>query len=118
VSDKQIQIFGLTGLGTSSKRVGGELAAALTRRPPSLPSTEPQFWGTIRTVQGDQLSLELRSGRILHVDLGPALAAERAVDARFGEKVVVRGEKQSDGTFRAHIMLRAKGQLSWGKDSE
>jgi hypothetical protein len=118
VSDKQIQIFGLTGLGTSPKRVSGELAAALTSRPPSPPSTEPQFWGTIRSVQGDQLSLELRSGRILHVDLGPALAAERAVDARVGEKVVVRGEKQSDDTFQAHIMLRAKGQLSWGKDSE
>ena len=118
VSDKQIQVFGLTGLGTSPQRVGGELATALTRRPPSPPSTEPQFWGTIRSIEGDEVLLELRSGRILRVDLGPALAAERAVDAWVGEKVKVRGEKLSDGAFRAHIMWRAKGQLSWGKDSE
>lgn len=118
VSDKQIQIFGLTGLGTSPKRVGGEVAEAQTHRPPTPPSAEPQFWGTIVSMQGDQVSLLLRTGRILLIDLGPALAAERAVDARVGEKIKVRGEKLSDGTFRAHIMWRAKGQLSWGKDSE
>jgi hypothetical protein len=64
------------------------------------------------------LTLELRTGRLLEVDLTQAIAEGRAAMADIGGSMVVEGSMTADNIFAADSAAKAKGSSLWGDDIE
>jgi len=117
---QQLQIFGLRTLRIHwPPRFTGEfeetrLREARVRRPPA----SPQFWGRVKSVEGDKMVITLRGGRELAVDLSEAIKTQHAVLLRPGQSALVRGTMGAGGVFHATVVLRAKGESLWGEDKE
>jgi hypothetical protein len=118
-SNKQLQIFGLIAVGGHT-RAFGELAEAKVQKAAVevLPVTGAQFWGTVKSIEGTRMALELRNGRLLQVDFSPAIKEGRAAIAGIGQPVLIKGKIRTDGIFEANMVMRAKGRSLWGEDRE
>jgi hypothetical protein len=118
-SYKQLAIFGLAPPAEKKLASRATLIAAQLEAPaaPSVP--EPQgshFVGTIEKIDGNQLTVRLRSGDALTVDVTAALKASQSVVPYVGEGIAVTGTLTADGVLDARTMLRAKALASWGPD--
>lgn len=117
-SYQQLQIFGLRTLFFHPRITGayleGVLKAAAEKRPP----TGPQFWGTVKSVEGSRMTLVLRNGRELPVDIAAAVKAGHISLLQPGKFALVRGTMGPNGVFQATSVLRAKGKSLWGEDKE
>jgi hypothetical protein len=110
-SYKQLAIFGLTSHAA---------AAATLKQPSVVPAPGPagsQFWGKIKTIRGSKISVVLRTGQVLQVDLSAAQAQQTTIESVIGENVVVEGSLNKNGVLQAETMMRAKEPESWGSDS-
>jgi len=120
-SNKQLQIFGLipsTSHGPK-RRTGAAINNMLREQAAASPAPAgPQFWGTVKSINGDHLELELRTGRILQVDISAAVQQKAVGDVQVGQPALVEGALEPDGTFKAGAVMRAKGQSLWGEDRE
>jgi hypothetical protein len=121
-SFNQLAIFGvgrprLIAQSTQAERLAqAPLAQARPAPPPFADSSQSRFFGTITRVEDDRISLRLRTGEILPVNLTAARKAFQTVVPFIGETVVVSGALEANGTLNAQTMLRAKGLASWSPD--
>jgi hypothetical protein len=53
---------------------------------------------------------------LLQVDITEARAEGTTIEPRIGEFVTVNGGLNQLGVLQAHLMMRAKGPMSWGPD--
>jgi len=119
-SYKSLAIFGLrpeTRKGKFAPRLFPQSEAFIQEAPPAPRPFGTQFWGTIRSVDGDRIGLVLRTGEILAVDLTQALKNESSTVPVVGRHVVVNGTMNEKGVLEAETMLHAKGPSLWGLDS-
>lgn len=79
-------------------------------------TTGDSYWGTVAKVEGSRLSLELRSGHMLDVDIGPAVTAGQAQIVTKGQPARVAGATNANGVFEANFLWRAPDQSLWGPD--
>jgi hypothetical protein len=114
-SNQQLQIFGLIS-PRFPKRFTGEVKIPLREIAPQ--PTGPQFWGTVKSIDGNRMVLELRSGRELQVDISAAIKEGRAALSQVGQPALVKGAMGADGIFKANLVIRAKGRPVWGEDRE
>jgi hypothetical protein len=120
-SYKQLRIFGLTPPKAAPKRM---LVVASHPPPPPAPlaqltaATGPLYWGTIRAVNGSRVTLELRNGRTLPVDVSKVLPQATSDFGAVGRALAVSGTVGPDGVLAASSILRAKGPSLWGPDRE
>jgi hypothetical protein len=115
-SNKQVQIFGL--LGSNASRHDEPFQPSAFSEAPAHHETGAQFWGTIRSMEGQHMTLELRTGRVLQVDRTPAIREGRSSAVSVGQLVLLRGKMNSNGTFAADTVIRAKGKSLWGEDRD
>jgi hypothetical protein len=111
-SNKEVQIFGLTSKPRPPREpfpLGGAKEAAA-------PAAGPQYWGTVKSVSANHLTLELRNGHELQVDLTPAMDQGRSIEPQVGQFVVVTGRLNADGSLQPETVHRAKGKSLWGED--
>jgi hypothetical protein len=106
-SDELLEIFGLTTKPVTDASQCPIAAAA-----------SPQFWGTVTSIEGAMIVLELRNGRSLQVDIGQAVKEGRMSPLHPGQAAVVKGSMGSNNVFNADIVLRAKGRELWEEDRE
>jgi hypothetical protein len=104
---KRLSIFGLRSLRGFPKRM-----EALDFPPPEhMKRTSPEgnlYWGTIRTVEGDRITLELRTGKTVSVDLSEAIKRQTAIKPIAGRKVVINGSIDENGVLKAQTLGRAR----------
>jgi hypothetical protein len=116
-SYRQLTIFGL--------RAGKRLGAPLRFEPELQTPPEPRipkppgdlYWGTIRTVDGSRITVALRTGKVLQVDLGQAMKEGTTINPVVGRNVAVNGTLNANGVLEARTMWRAKAPGSWRADS-
>jgi hypothetical protein len=104
-SYKRLSIFGL--------RTAKVPATPSTAAPPEALATPAsagtRVYGTIESVEGQRLTLQLRSGKSLAVDLSQALRTSSAVPPVVGKTVRVTGTfDRATAVLRADSMLHAK----------
>jgi hypothetical protein len=119
-SYKSLAIFGLRPperKGRFAPRLSAQTEALFQQAPPPREMFGPQFWGTIRNIDGNDITLELRTGEMLKVDLTTALKNESSVVPVVGRHVVVNGTMNEKGVLEGETMLHAKGPSLWGPDS-
>jgi hypothetical protein len=80
------------------------------------PISGPSYWGTVQKIDGNRLLVELRSGRILEVDITGAVKAGHARTVTEGQPVRVSGTINANGIFDANFLWRAPGRSLWGED--
>jgi hypothetical protein len=66
---------------------------------------------------GNEITIELRTGEVLRVDLSEAFKEQPSITPVVGHNVVVNGTMNEKGVLEARTMLRAKGPALWGPDS-
>jgi hypothetical protein len=114
---RQLLIFGLR----PGRRFGQPLprweAVMKIPTPPAAPRFNgAQYWGTIKSVDSpSRIKVELRTGKILEVDLRDALKNGMAGPIVEGGNVAIVG-KLKDDVLEAESIRRAKGKLTWGED--
>jgi hypothetical protein len=74
------------------------------------------YWGTIKSVADQHLSIELRTGKLLSADLSQATKSGTTVNPVVGLYVVVNGSLDPSGVMQVRSMSRAKAPVSWGQD--
>ena len=119
-SYKSLAIFGLRApsrKGQLTPRFSPLTQVLIQESPPAPKTFEPQFWGTIRSVHGNEITIELRTGEVLRVDLSEAFKEQTSITPVVGHNVVVKGTMNEKGVLEARTMLRAKGPALWGPDS-
>lgn len=102
----QLQIFGLR------PPVAESIAAGVP------PAGWRQFWGTVKSSEGTRMTLELRTGRLLQVDVSSAIKEQRATPVPVGQPARVTGRMSATGIFEATTVIRARGRSLWGADRE
>jgi FG-GAP-like repeat len=106
----QLAIFGLVSPGAA-----GKLQTPPPPVRPKLPGA--LYWGTIKTIKGNRITIALRTGKLLQVDLSEAIKESTTVVPIVGQSVAVNGDVSTKGILGARRMWRAKGRASWGEDS-
>lgn len=86
------------------------------RLPPPIPPGA-RFWGPIRSIDGSHISLTLRTGKVLQVDVSEAVKEGTAIVPVVGRNVVVNGTVDDKGVLHARTMWRATKRGGWGTDS-
>jgi len=113
-SHQQLRIFGLTRLPRPPRPpfpIGG-------LHPVAQPIPGAQYWGTVKSVSGNRVTVELRNGSQLVVDISSALAQGQTEELHAGELVVLHGKRNADGSLQADSVSRAKGKALWGTDRD
>ena len=101
---------------------GGVYQRALSvqdgQKPPSEDLKIPgaMYWGTVKSVDGGRVGIELRTGKVLNADLGQAVTNGTTVKPVVGLLVVINGTLNASGVLDVRTMSRAKGPGSWGTD--
>ncbi len=112
-SYQQLQIFGLGGSAATAS-TGRAIPAGAYRGAVKTPN---EVTGTLVKVNGSQLTLRARDGKLVRVDGSAALKNERSEDLIAGRPFDVRGTYDAAGIMRAAIIIRAKPSPStWPPD--
>jgi hypothetical protein len=115
-SFKQLAIFGLRSPGRQ-KRVR-EPRKILVQAAASQPKPDgARFWGTVQSVDGNQVTLMLRTGQVLKVDLSGAAKDGTTLIPIVGHNVAVSGSINGKGVLEARGMQRVKGPATWEPDT-
>jgi len=103
----------------------GAVAAATQETPPRdwSQSGNPadkgvhDFYGTVRSVNGSQFTIETRTERTIHVDATMALETSRGLAPVAGRAVGVHGAFDNKGVLDAELLFRAKNSSAmWPAD--
>lgn len=109
-SYKQLAIFGLNG----SKAAAPARIAAPRAQPPS----GHGLWGTVANVNGTAVTLTLRDGKTVELDISAILPALASIRFQPGFKVLVHGAYGAAGEFKTESVERAKDSPAlWGPDN-
>jgi PQQ enzyme repeat len=111
-SYQQLQIFGLGGSAAGAV-VGRTIAAGAYRGAIKTPN---EVTGTLVKVNGSQLTLRTRAGKLVRVEAAAALKNERSEDLVVGRPFEVRGTYDA-AVMHAAVIVRAKPSPStWPPD--
>jgi hypothetical protein len=117
-SYKQLQIFGLIRPTQFGKRMT-QMAFDPEVTPQSFtPETGPLHWGTIRAVDGSRITLALRTGRTLIVDVSRIMPQATSDFGAIGRHLAVGGTVGSDGVLAATGIWRVKNPAFFGPDRD
>lgn len=106
-STDHVQVFGLNEARQSSPVANSTSAAGSERR----------LTGIIVRVESNMLTLRLRDGRVVAVDIGPARAARHLGVLPLGRAVVVYGWVDKTGTFHvASVGHTSQDPAAWSPD--
>lgn len=113
-----LSIFGLGGQGARSK-VGVQPPAHAVM--PVFAGAPHELYGIVTAIDGSAITLRLRNGVAMRVDVGAARAAGDYAPAAIGRAALVRGDYEAGvykvGVFVAKYVLHAKQQPAlWGPD--
>ena len=111
-SYKNLRIFGLGGHQLQIAAVRSGQAGK------SIPTSGALYWGTLKTMADNHLSVELRTGRVLQVDIAKAAKEQQVTPLHVGQAVAVHGVVNSTGILDADSVWRPKGQPLWGQDRD
>jgi hypothetical protein len=114
-TNEALAIFGITS-STSASRMAARKEKLMSEPVPFPWPPGALYWGTVKSVDGNRVTLTLRDGRLLQVDFTGAANSGSAIDPLVGLHVVVTGALNADGVLQARTMQRAKGPGSWGPD--
>jgi hypothetical protein len=117
-SYKKLMIFGLRPKTPFRPRREPVAVPPVAETVSLVPDTGAMYWGTVRSVDANRLTLELRTGRTLTVDMGHILPQGRSSFEATGQGLAVNGTMGPDGVFIATGAWRTKGQSLWGDDRE
>lgn len=117
-SNKQLQIFGLIRPSVTPKRMSLMISQAEPARPSYVPNTGPLYWGTIRAVNGSDVTLELRTGRTIIVDLSHIMPRATSDFGAIGRWLAVSGTLDANGVLTATGAWRVKGPAFFGPDRD
>ena len=129
VAGTQLSIFGLYPPGyTPAAAAASADVQASAEAPPAAPATAASaqhiagtgsvYWGTVRSVEEGQVSLELRTGKILIVDLTYLAPEAPSYPQAIGRYYRVEGALSKEGVLVAKGISRVKGKVFWGPDRE
>ena len=121
-SDGVLEIFGLAAAAAAAgaspdllKKQALDYHLAVVKKRPV--ERRAQYWGTLKSSDKSAMTLTLRDGHLLRVDISAAAKLERISDVAIGEAVHVVGRPNREGVFDAEAVLRAKTTpASWGED--
>jgi hypothetical protein len=117
-SYRQMQIFGLIRPSHGIKRMTPLAFEAEAAAQSFTPETGPLHWGTIRAVDGSRISLELRTGRTLTVDVSRIMPRATSDFGAIGRFLAVGGAAGSDGVVTATGIWRVKNPSFFGPDRD
>jgi hypothetical protein len=117
-SNRQLQIFGLTRPTRGPKRMQVLAFEPEVASPSFTPATGPLHWGTIRAVDGSIITLELRTGRTLKVDVSKIMPRATSDFGAIGRHLAVAGVVGPDGAVTATGAWRVKNPSFFGDDRE
>ena len=117
-SNKELQIFGLTRPTRTPKRMSMLVSQAESAAPSYVPETGPLYWGTIRAVDGSKITLELRTGRTIAVDLSHIMPKATSDFGAIGRSLAVSGELGPNDVLIAKGAWRVKGPAFFGPDRD
>ena len=86
--------------------------------PPAHRLPGAQYWGTVKSVDGMRMTMTLRTGKTLEVDLSEAMKEGTAIHPIVGRNVVVGGKLNPQGVLAARTVGRAGRAAIWDPDSE
>lgn len=110
----QLYIFGTIPLVSSHRdRAPG---APQTPTPPTTPRSPHEVFGAIESINGSQLTIRLRSERLLQVDATTAIEQQRSTQLFIGRPVAVEGTYDAKGTLHADHIYRVKTSVPWPED--
>jgi hypothetical protein len=112
----QLWIFGLRAnpKGKGLSRFEQITQVPAFAAPPSPPGAS--YWGTIRSVNGARITISLRTGKTLQIDLSEAMKTGRMINPVVGVHVAANGTLDK-GVLQARTLARAKAPASWGPDT-
>jgi len=117
-SNKQLQIFGLIRPTKSPKRMSRMIAQAEPAAASFVPETGPVYWGTIRSVDGSKVTLELRTGKTVTVDVSQIMPRATSDFGAIGRWLAVSGTLDANGVVAATGAWRVKGPAFFGADRD
>jgi hypothetical protein len=117
-SNKELKIFGLVRPSATPKRMSLMLTQAESARPSIVPDTGPVHWGTIRAVEGSKVTLELRDGRKITVDVSKIMPRATSDFGAIGRSLAVAGKLDSNSVLTATGAWRVKGPAFFGPDRD
>lgn len=75
------------------------------------------MYGTIRHLEGSQLTVEARGGRMVQVDATAAIKSYRTIVLTEGRAINVMGSYDAKGVLHAQAIQRAKSSsVGWPPD--
>jgi len=117
-SNKELEIFGLTRPSRTPKRMSLTISQAEPAAQSYVPDAGPLYWGTIRAVDGSKVTLELRTGRTITVDLSRIMPKATSDFGAIGRWLAVSGNLGEDGVLTATGAWRVKGAAFFGPDRD
>jgi hypothetical protein len=117
-SNKELQIFGLTRPSKTPKRMSQMVRQAEPAATSYVPDTGPLYWGTIRAVDGSKITLELRTGRTITVDLSHIMPKATSDFGAVGRFLAVGGELAPNDVLTATGAWRVKSPAFFGPDRD
>ncbi len=117
-SNKQLQIFGLIRPSATPKRMSLMVTQVEPAAASYVPDTGPIHWGTIRTVHGSKVTLELRTGRTIVADLSHIMPRATSDFGAIGRWLAVSGTLGANGVVTATGAWRVKGPAFFGPDRD
>jgi hypothetical protein len=108
-SYKQLAIF---GRGATKTAAPAQIAA------PRAPALHGHWlWGTVTSVDGTSVTLTLRNGKTVALDISAIQPGLASIRFQPGSKVLVRGRYDAHGTLKTESVVRAKDSPAlWGPD--
>jgi hypothetical protein len=101
-------IIGITGIWSAAAQPAAKSADN---------AAQHQIYGTIRSIEGSQLTIETRDKRLVKVDATAAIKSYHAVALAVGNTVNVGGPYDAKGVLHAETIQRAKSSPAiWPAD--
>jgi hypothetical protein len=118
-SYKQVSIFGMH----PDNRVAELNAIVVSKldKPQTMETLAPAgplYWGTVKSVEGNRIALELRDGKRLNVDLSKIVPRATSEFGAIGTGLSVSGQFGPTGALVADRVTRTPNPSMWGKDRE
>ena len=76
------------------------------------------YWGTIRAVDGSKVTLELRTGRTITIDVSRIMPKATSDFGAIGRWLAVSGNLGENGVLTATGAWRVKGPAFFGPDRD
>jgi hypothetical protein len=112
-SNKQLAIFGLSGVPAAKLPAARKAVPAVARLAPG----EHEIYGIVRRISGGLITVEKRDGREFVVEASAAERTYRMAPPAVGRGVLVRGRYDRAGMLRASVLLHAKNDRAvWPPD--